>query len=203
MVSGGVADYVYNDFNPISMSQVSEWGDIGPLLGWAMREELTAAGIVPVKPTETIRATVIGAGTHSMNLSGSTITVWEEALPLRNVTVVSPFPQGIPATVAEIAAAVAQVVDRIVSDGSAQIIALAMEGPKEASFLAIQELAAGLVQGTAEYLKAQKPLVVVLQKDCAKVLGQCLQILIGARRRSSASIRSGWTKGIISISANP
>jgi len=179
MVSGGVADDVYNDFNPLSMAQVSQWGDIGPLLGWAVRQELAAAGIEPVRPAETIRATVIGAGAHAMNLSGSTITVRDESLPLRNVTVVSPFPQGIPDSVQAIGEAVARVVDRLVADGSAQTIALSMFGPEPATFVAIQDLAAGLVLGTAAYRQEGRPLVVVLQQDCAKVLGQCLQIQIG------------------------
>jgi ethanolamine utilization protein EutA len=33
MISGGVADFVYSDFNPVSVPQVSKYGDIGPLLG--------------------------------------------------------------------------------------------------------------------------------------------------------------------------
>jgi ethanolamine utilization protein EutA len=98
---------------------------------------------------------------------------------MRNVTVISPFPEGIPDTVDAVAEMVRQAVDRLVADGSAQSVALAMEGPKVASFVAIQDLAAGLVRGTAEYLKDGMPLVVVLQKDCAKVLGQCLQLLAG------------------------
>jgi len=178
MVSGGVADYVYSDFNPMSVAQVTEYGDVGPLLGWAAREELRLAGIDPVKPGETIRATVIGAGTHSVNLSGSTITVKEDSLPLRNVSVVSPFPEGIPGQVEKITQMVKNAVERVVSDGSTQLVALAMDGPEIVSFTAVQDLAEGLVKGTADYL-CGVPLVVVLQKDCAKVLGQCLKIRMG------------------------
>jgi len=179
MISGGVADYVYSDFNPMSVAQVSQYGDIGPLLGWAVREELSSAGIDPVKPGETIRATVIGAGTHSVNLSGSTITVREESLPLKNVSVISPFPEGIPESAELIAECVQRVVERVVSDGSTQYVALAMDGPEVVTFTAIQTLADGLIKGMAEYLGEGKPLIIVLQKDCAKVLGQTLQIRMG------------------------
>lgn len=181
MISGGVADYVYSDFNPMSVAQVSPYGDMGPLLGWAVREELHAAGIDPVKPGETIRATVIGAGTHSVNLSGSTITVREDSLPLKNVSVVSPFPEGIPETVEQIGDRVQSAVELVVSDGSTQHVALAMDGPEVVSFIAIQTLADGLLKGMADYIGAGKPLIVVLQKDCAKVLGQTLQIRMGPK----------------------
>lgn len=181
MISGGVADYVYSDFNPMSVAQVSKYGDIGPLLGWAVREELRVAGIDPVKPGETIRATVIGAGTHSVNLSGSTITVREESLPLKNVSVISPFPEEIPETVEQIAEQVQRVVELVVSDGSTQQVALAMNGPEVVSFAAIQTLADGLIKGMTNYIGEGKPLIVVLQKDCAKVLGQTLQIRMGPK----------------------
>ncbi len=91
IISGGVADYVYWDFNPISVQEVSIYGDIGPLLGKAIREKFHSAGITLLKPAETIRATVIGAGTHSVDISGSTIHVREGTLPLRNVAVIAPF----------------------------------------------------------------------------------------------------------------
>lgn len=179
MFSGGVADFVYCDYRPISVSQISQYGDIGPLLGWAVREELAAAGIEPEKPGETIRATVIGAGTHSVNISGSTITVDEAALPMRNVTVVSPFSGQAPESPSEVAAAVKRAMERIVSDGSAQYVALAMEGPAVISFTAVQDLAEGIIRGTADFLTKDNPLIVVLQKDCAKVLGQSLKIKLG------------------------
>lgn len=181
MFSGGVADYVYGDFRPIAVSQVSQYGDIGPLLGWAVREELFAAGTVPVKPGETIRATVIGAGTHSVNISGSTITVDEAALPMRNITVVSPFSGQAPESADEIAAAVKRTVQRVVADGMSQYFALAMEGPAELTFSAIQNLAGGIVRGMEGFLQQDRPLIVVLQKDCAKALGQSLQIKLGRR----------------------
>ncbi|PKM81854.1 MAG: ethanolamine ammonia lyase-activating protein [Firmicutes bacterium HGW-Firmicutes-14] len=179
MFSGGVADFIYGDFRPVSVSQVSEYGDIGPLLGWAVKEELSAAGIVPEKPGETIRATVIGAGAHSVDISGSTITVDKAVLPIRNVTVVSPFVKGVPESPGEITTAVHRAAQRIISDGSAQFVAFAMAGPAEVSFAAVQELAQGIAQGAADFISRDKPLIVVVEKDCAKILGQCLKIILG------------------------
>jgi len=179
MISGGVADFVYSDFNPVSVPQVSKYGDIGPLLGWAVREKLKEVGIEPVKPSETIRATVIGAGTHSVNLSGSTISVRDESLPLKNVSVISPFAEDMPETVEMISQQVRRAVEMVTSDGSTQYVALAMDGPSVVTFEAIQVLADGLIRGMKDYIDAGKPLIIVLEKDCAKVLGQTLQNRMG------------------------
>jgi len=179
MISGGVADFVYGNYLPISISGISRYGDIGPLLGWAMKEELSAAGIQPVKPGETIRATVIGAGTHSVSISGSTISVKECSLPLRNVTVVTPFMEDVPERSEEIGEKVDQAVKRVISDGSAQYVAVGLDGPRDSSFTAVQDLAQGLILGLKDYLSPGNPLIVVLGTDCAKVLGQSLQIMLG------------------------
>ena len=77
------------DFNPVSYHRFQ---NMGTRVYWAgKREKLKEVGIEPVKPSETIRATVIGAGTHSVNLSGSTISVRDESLPLKNVSAISPL----------------------------------------------------------------------------------------------------------------
>ena len=179
MLSGGVADFVYDGFTPISTAQVTRYGDIGPLLGWAVNQVLSSRGIVPERPGETIRATVIGAGTHSVNISGSTITVSETALPMRNIAVVSPFAGEIPELPEEIAVRVRNAVQRVINDGSSETVAIAMEGPRIITFKAVQDLAEGIAMGMAELLSRDKPLIVVLFKDCAKVLGQTLQLKLG------------------------
>ena len=79
--SGGVADC-------IEMEQ--DWrafGDIGVLLGRAIRRSRLCKGAYMLG-TETIRATVIGAGCHSTQLSGSTVFYQNIAFPLKNLPVV-------------------------------------------------------------------------------------------------------------------
>ena len=80
--SGGVADCIL---------QKRDWlafGDMGPLLGQAIRESKLCAGQYRLG-TETIRATVIGAGCHSAQLSGSTVFCRNVALPVKNLPVVT------------------------------------------------------------------------------------------------------------------
>ncbi len=179
MFSGGVADYVYGDFVPVSVAQISNYGDIGPMLGWSIRRELVQAGISPEQPVETIRATVIGAGAHSVNLSGSTINVRNSVLPIRNATVISPFDGPVDLSIESLARDIDLAVGRVMYDGTPGFAALALTGPKEISFPAVQQLAAGIVRGMQRFVTQNHPLIIVLEKDCAKVLGQCIQPLLG------------------------
>ncbi|MDQ7094548.1 ethanolamine ammonia-lyase reactivating factor EutA [Desulfosporosinus sp. PR] len=178
MISGGVADYVYAPKGPETMVEVTVYGDFGPLLGWELKGSLEAAGFVLEKPRETVRATVIGTGTQSVNLSGSTIHLQETILPLRNVLVVSPFPATIPDTEQGIAEVLRRELRRLELDSSqGTIVAITLQGPRSMSFADIQCLARGLLQGMESYLAENNLLILVLEADCGKVLGQCLKAL--------------------------
>jgi len=174
MISGGVADYVYALQGPVTMSEVTAFGDFGPLLGWELKECLVTAGFVLEKPKETVRATVIGTGTQSVNLSGSTIHLQEKTLPLRNVMVISPFPSTIPDSAHGIAEVIKQEMLRLQVDHSEVSVALAMKGPRTMSFANIHSLAQGVLSGMEEYLSRKKPLILVIEADCGKVLGQSI-----------------------------
>src|SRR5215831_3053547 len=83
-ISGGVSEYVYG-------REAQSFGDLGPLLASEVRARVEAWGKPLVKPTEGIRATVIGASQYTTQVSGSTIFVSPlEVLPLRNVPVLAP-----------------------------------------------------------------------------------------------------------------
>ena len=79
--SGGVAD---------CMEKSRDWlafGDLGVLLGQAIKGSRLCQGAYMLG-VETIRATVIGAGCHSTQLSGSTVFYQNVAFPMKNLPVV-------------------------------------------------------------------------------------------------------------------
>ena len=78
--SGGVADCIERDI------PWQTYGDMGPLLGRAIRESKLCRGAYRLGD-ETVRATVIGAGCHSAQLSGSTVYSQNVAFPLKNLPV--------------------------------------------------------------------------------------------------------------------
>lgn len=76
--SGGVADCIAEDISD------DAFGDIGPMLGRAIRGSKLCAGDYFLG-TATIRATVIGAGSYSTALSGSTVHYDDAQLPIKNL----------------------------------------------------------------------------------------------------------------------
>ena len=78
--SGGVAECIRQDYPWL------QFGDLGPVLGQCIRESRFRDRYLLGR--ETIRATVIGAGCHSTQLSGSTVFCEGVSLPVKNLPVV-------------------------------------------------------------------------------------------------------------------
>ena len=152
--SGGVADCIQTDAAPFA------YGDLGVLLGKTIRESLLCRGQFRLG-TETIRATVIGAGCHSAQLSGSTIFSEGVSLPQKNLPVVSLTMPVCPEAVAD-----------AYRGQDADTVVLAIDGYPSPSYGELQALASALVTGSG-----QRELIVCLQTDMAKALGHAIRIL--------------------------
>lgn len=144
--SGGVADCMEQDLPPL------QFGDMGPALGRAIRESRLCRGAYRLG-AETIRATVIGAGCHSTQLSGSTVFCQNVAFPLKNLPVVPVASPG--------------EIRRELGKQDTQGI-VAMAGKPSPSYREIVALAEEILAQT------QPPLLLCLQEDMAKALGQAL-----------------------------
>ena len=67
--SGGVSEYIYG-------REAAAYGDLGPLLGAAIRKRIEGwKGVRIEMPEQGIRATVVGASQYTVQVSGSTIFV--------------------------------------------------------------------------------------------------------------------------------
>ncbi|WP_329455106.1 ethanolamine ammonia-lyase reactivating factor EutA [Streptomyces sp. NBC_01497] len=172
MVSGGVAEYVYE-------RETRRFGDLGMPLGHALRRRLdTGALPYPLLPAgECIRATALGASEYSVQLSGNTgfITSPEALLPRRNLQVAKPayeLAESVDAT--EIAAAVRRqlVALDVVPDAD---VALAMGWQGLPSYERVVALATGIRDGLAERTALGRPVYVMLDGDVAMTLGRLLR----------------------------
>ena len=151
--SGGVADCIEK------VHPAFAFGDIGPVLGQAIRRSRLCQGQYRLGD-QTIRATVIGAGCHSTQLSGSTVFCRNVALPMKDlpVAVLTAQEQGNPAAIR-----------RKLGQQDAEEVVLAMPGLAAPSYDAVQHLSEALVEGTLG-----KPVYICLEADMAKALGHCL-----------------------------
>ncbi|EUJ36983.1 ethanolamine ammonia-lyase reactivating factor EutA [Brochothrix campestris] len=168
--SGGVADCISTTLT----SDPFKYGDMGLLLGWAIATDDAFADLPVVQALETIRATVVGAGSHTAEISGSTITYTTDVLPLRNLPVLklNGADTALPA-----AALATQITDKLKwfgTDDETQVVALGFVGERSPSFKRITKLAESIVVGVAPLLQRQLPLIVIVEQDMAKALGQSL-----------------------------
>lgn len=144
--SGGVADCI---------EQEQPWlafGDMGPELGRAIRESGLCSRAY-ILGQETIRATVIGAGCHSAQLSGSTVFHQNMTFPLKNLPVVE----------------------------SAEALRT-LDGPGVLALQGMPSPAYGQVAAMAEeMIRAFEdgPVILALREDMAKALGQQIALRMG------------------------
>lgn len=164
--SGGVADCL---FSP--PADELAYGDMGPLLGQTIRKALQAKGVAPIQGAETIRATVVGAGAHSMEVSGSTIFYREVEFPLKNLPVLRLEPEE---ERGDLAAAIRSKLGWYADEGGLTQVALAFAGENSPSYRRMQELAEHIQKGLEPLLDQGFFPVVAVEADLAKVLGQAL-----------------------------
>jgi len=175
--SGGVADCIYqnNDGDPY------RFGDIGVLLGRAIREDTDFRKIEIYKATETIRATVVGAGIHTTEVSGSTIHYERNLLPLKNIPILK-VPQEDEASLEALTDSIIKQMPLYKPEGKVEQIAIALNGEAHSSFLEVQALAKAILQGAEELIESKYPLIIVVENDIGKVLGNALNVMLDFKK---------------------
>lgn len=187
--SGGVADLIHH---PTAYSDL-QFGDIGVLLGRAIAAEPALASLRWHEGNETIGATVVGAGTHTTELSGSTIEYAAECLPLRNVPVahISPSQEQHPSKLRE---AIRAAITAHHPDQPDATIAIALSGNSLHTFADITAMATAIVHGAHAVLNGPNPLVIILEADRAKAIGQAIAMQRN-RRDDVICIDAVYTQG--------
>jgi len=132
---------------------------------------------------ETIRATVVGAGTYTTSISGSTIDYASGLLPMKNIPALKLSETEQAACVRNETGALRQQMRWFMEQSASELIALAMEGLLDPDYLSVCRLAECLAREMDAALDAGKPLIVILEHDMAKVLGMTMRKLLGGKRK--------------------
>lgn len=158
--SGGVADCISREV------PWRQFGDIGPVLGQAIHNSQLCRNVYRLGE-ETIRATVIGAGCHSTQLSGSTVFHRGIRFPLKNlpVAVLTEAQQQLPA--GELSREIRACLSRLEGDAAA----LALPGISAPHYAQVAAMAEGIAGGFGD-----RPVIVALEQDMAKALGHALAL---------------------------
>lgn len=175
MLSGGIGHYFYSPIEIRSVDDATLHDDVGPLLAESLREHPVIKTYETVKPAETLRATVLGASSQTVTLSGSTIWAEREILPMKNLPVVRPVMNtGMPPP--QMAASIADAVRRWDVNPATDNFAVALELDQSLNYSLLLQLATGLAE-FARTLPEGRPLVAIIEHDYAQALGQTVKAM--------------------------
>jgi ethanolamine utilization protein EutA len=170
--SGGVGEYVYG-------KEPRAFGDLGAPLGKALQRRLGAGALAwPLAPArECIRATVMGAAQHTVQVSGNTLYRSNDALlPRKNLQVLRPdvdLSHDIDANgIAQSIMSHFRAFDLV--EGQAEV-ALVFRWNGAPSAVRIAAFCRGLMQGLSGTLSSGKPFYLVFDHDLAGLVGTILR----------------------------
>ncbi|MGE4353214.1 MAG: ethanolamine ammonia-lyase reactivating factor EutA [Oscillospiraceae bacterium] len=167
--SGGVASCMENRYADF------EFDDLGVLLAQAIKRQPDFLKMDTAQPLETMRATVIGAGNYSMDISGSTIEYTAHDFPMKNLPVAKiklETDLDIPAIACDM--------DKVSmlfkeKDEKNVQLALAFKGLPCPSFKQIQEIADHIMKKYDELFEPAIKVILIIEADIGKALGQALK----------------------------
>ncbi len=169
--SGGVADCIRH-----SGQDALQYGDIGVLLGQAIRESGLFQRFRMVDAQETIRATVVGAGSYTTSVSGSTITYDPGLLPQKNLPVLKLTDREQTRCIQGDWMILHERIAWFMKQTDSRRFLLALPGKADPSYEEIRQLADALSRACEQALYPEEALFLAVERDMAKALGQQIRL---------------------------
>ncbi|MFW9930014.1 MAG: ethanolamine ammonia-lyase reactivating factor EutA [Candidatus Thorarchaeota archaeon] len=169
--SGGVAEYIY-----YSDTLNKKYNDIGDRLALSIKKRIENSNFHLHSPKERIRATVIGAGQYSMEVSGSTTFISPTLLfPLKNIIVLSPYVERSKFSKEHIISEIQKAFIRIDIEEGNQIVAMFFKNPVGIVYDKIKEFVLALEKALPNTIKIQLPIILLFDSDIGKSVGNILK----------------------------
>ena len=167
--SGGVDEYIYE-------SEKRVFNDLGVSLARAVKEQAEKAGLPVGKPEHKIRATVIGAGNFSLQVSGST-TFLSSGLnyPLRNLPVIEPHITTRKPSSSDVSMAIKRALSRFDLIEGVDPLILAFNNSVRPSYENLREFALGVVSALPNTVKNQTPIFMCFDADIGNSVGNVMK----------------------------
>lgn len=174
-VSGGVGNCLFQE----SIKPVDElaFGDMGPMLARSLLRHTEFEKLPFAQPKQTVRATVIGAGAHSLSLSGATIWLRLESLPIKNIPVIHP-------TIDwqnddfDISKEIVVCAERMDISLATDQYAIALDSSMPTKYRAVNMACEGLAEFFRLHGNHNDPALVIAHNDIGKALGMELQPML-------------------------
>jgi len=167
--SGGVSEYYYG-------IEDKQFNDLGYVLAEAIKRKVSSQHLPIAPPDQRIRATVIGAGNFSLQVSGST-TFLSSGLeyPIRNLPVVVPYTQGRKSSAAAIEKAVENAIKRFdLREGEDRMI-LSFQDAVRPSYENLMEFAKGVVAALPNTIANNRPIMMCFDTDIGNSVGNIMR----------------------------
>lgn len=162
-LSGGVGECYRNQpADPFCFS------DLGPLLATTLHEHPRLRQMNVQFPAQTVRATVIGAGAHTLSLSGSTIWLDNVTLPMRNL------PVAIAQDDSDLVTAWQQALQQLDLEPHSDAYVLALPAGLPVRYATVLHVIEALLAFVARFPNPH-PLLVLAEQDFGKTLGMLLR----------------------------
>jgi ethanolamine utilization protein EutA len=167
--SGGVAECMKE-----KSADLYKYGDIGCILAekiiksqWYKSHNCTIA-------SNALRATVIGAGNYSFEVSGSTVSIFNCPLPIKNIPCVK--------VSLENEKEISGLFDEIKTNeryfSQTGVQAVAFDGWRGMNAQNLEDIAREIKKSFADIIRLHKPLIVLIREDTAKALGVYLRSIL-------------------------
>jgi len=167
--SGGVAEFIYE-------IEGSNFNDLGLILAQSISLRALAANLPIGEPEQRIRATVIGAGHFSLQVSGST-TFLSSGLdyPMRNLPVVVPHTPRRKATAENIMKAINNALKRFdLQEGEDKMI-LSFVDAVRPSYENLMEFSKGVVAALPNTVSKNQPILMCFDTDIGNSVGNIMK----------------------------
>jgi len=177
VISGGIGKLLEKE-SPKTLYDTAVYGDIGPLLAHEVVKAIEKSSLKIIHAKQTSRATVIGAGTQSTEISGATIHVSSSRLPLRNLPIMTIEFNNVQVKNGDY---IHQQIKRAMMEWKQYFqeeqetpIGIHIRGIAYCSYQILKEMARTLFSLYEQYFPKNSVLVVMCENDIAKALGQLL-----------------------------
>jgi len=167
--SGGVAEYIYE-------TEEEQFNDLGVYLANSIRNKTQSLGMPIEKPDQRIRATVIGAGNFSLQVSGST-TFLSAGLeyPIRNLPVIVPFTLKRKAIAQDVEKAIEDALTRFdLYEGKDRMI-LSFNDAVRPSYENLSEFSRGVVAALPNTIANNQPIMMCFDTDIGNSVGNIMR----------------------------
>jgi ethanolamine utilization protein EutA len=170
--SGGVAEYIYQ-------KSEKEFNDLGKHLGIQIRSLLDRNTFERIETPEKIRATVIGASGHTLNVSGSTTFISKDRskidFPIRNLPVVLPQINRHQLSINYVAEQIQNSLKRMdIIEGEDNFV-LAFIDPVRPVYDKLSTFSKGIVKGLPRSVQNDKPIFMLFHTDIGNSVGNVMK----------------------------